>query len=80
LSAQCKDRIWIGHTPDPEQTTDLIRCWCPFPIHSIEFHAMASEKVDQLLIAISPWRVRRGGNWHRTPPEMKEALEGLAKG
>lgn len=39
---------------------------------------MPSDKVEQLLAAIQQWRVRRGSNWHRTPPEMKDALDRLA--
>ena len=45
LSAQCKDRIWIGWTPDPQQTTTMIRAWCPFPIRDIEFRTMTRDKV-----------------------------------
>src|SRR5579859_7431764 len=78
LSAQCKDRVWIGWCRDPEQTTAQIRMWCPFPIRDVEFRAMPREKVGELLVAIEPWRVRRGGGWHRTPPEMLEAMERLS--
>ena len=71
--------MFITWTRDPEQTTNLVRTMCPFPVHHIEFRAMPREKVELLLAAIVPWRVRRGGHWFRTPPEMQTAIEGLAK-
>jgi hypothetical protein len=78
LFASCRGRLWVGWTPDPEQTEELIRTWSPFPVHHVERKTMPRDKVDQLLAAISPWRVRRGSSWHRTPPEMKDALDRVA--
>jgi hypothetical protein len=78
LAAVCKDRMWIGHCRDPEQTELLLRRWCPWPIHHITKSSMDAAKAEQLVAAISPWRVRRGSNWFRTPPEMTVALDQLA--
>jgi hypothetical protein len=80
LAAVCRDRMWVGHSVDPEQTERLIRQWCPFSIHHVTRATMPSDKVDQLLDAIAPWRVRKGSQWFRTPPEMEETLKRLAEG